>query len=195
LKGHLETVYGQSLTEFFDDWVYNQGYPTYSITAQNWGTGQAKFVVSQTQSDASVDYFEMPVPIRIFGANGQQQDLVLENTNNNQEFIITIPFSITSVSFDPDKHLIAKNSTATLANAILDYNQTISVYPNPTNAVLHIQKPSELEIATVTLFNSLGQMVLKTTSSDLSIESLSNGVYELQLNTNQGVFHKKIIKQ
>lgn len=195
LKGHLETVYGQSLTEFFNDWVYNQGYPTYSITAQNWGTGQAKFVVSQTQSDASVTYFEMPVPVRVFGINGETQDVVLENTNNNQEFIVNIPFSITSVSFDPDKHLIAKNSTATLGNTFVDYSQSITVYPNPTNSILHIQKPSDLSIESVTLYNSLGQMVLKTTSNDLSIENLSNGVYELQLDTNRGEFHKRIIKQ
>ena len=195
LKGHLEAVYGQSLTEFFNDWVYNQGYPTYTITAQNWGTGQVKFTVSQTQSDASVSYFEMPVPVRVFGASGQQQELVLENTINNQEFVVNVPFTITSVSFDPDKHLIAKNSSTTLSNAIVDYNQSISVYPNPTNAVLYIQKPSDLEITTVTFFNSLGQMVLKTSSNNLSIESLPNGVYELELNTNQGEFHKRIIKQ
>jgi len=50
------------LTEFFNDWIYNQGYPSYTITAQNWGPGQARVVVNQTQTDASVSYFEMPVP-------------------------------------------------------------------------------------------------------------------------------------
>lgn len=195
LKAHLETVYGQSLTEFFNDWVYNQGYPIYTITAQNWGTGQAKFVVSQTQSDPSVSFFEMPVPIRIFGTSGQQQDIVLENTSNNQQFIINVPFALTGVSFDPDKHIIAKNSTATLGNSVTEWDQTISVYPNPTNSSVHIQKPADLEIIFVTIFNSLGQMVLKTSSNNLSIESLPTGMYEIQLTTNQGDFHKRIIKQ
>jgi aminopeptidase N len=195
LKGHLEAVYGQSLTEFFNDWVYNQGYPTYTITAQNWGTGQARFVVSQSQSDASVSYFEMPVPVRVYGSNGEQQDIVLENTTNNQEFIINVPFLITSVTFDPDKHLIARNSTATLENSIVEWNQAISVYPNPTNSYIHIQKPSDLEISAVTIFNSLGQIVLKSNTTEVSIEELSAGVYELQLKTNQGNFHKRIIKQ
>lgn len=195
LKGHLEAVYGQSLTEFFNDWVYNQGYPTYTISAQNWGTGQARFVVSQSQSDASVSYFEMPVPVRVYGSNGEQQDIVLENTTNNQEFIINVPFLITSVTFDPDKHLIARNSTATLENSIVEWNQAISVYPNPTNSYIHIQKPSDLEISAVTIFNSLGQIVLKSNTTEVSIEELSAGVYELQLKTNQGNFHKRIIKQ
>lgn len=57
LKSHLEAAdNGNSLTEFFNDWLYNQGYPTYTITAQNWGAGQAKIIVNQTQSHASVSF-------------------------------------------------------------------------------------------------------------------------------------------
>ena len=195
LKSHLETVYGQSLTEFFNDWVYNQGYPTYTITAQNWGSGQARFVVSQSQSDASVSFFEMPVPVRVYGTNGQMQDLVLENTTNNQTFIVNVPFAITAIDFDPDKHIIARNSNATLSNSSMEWSETISVYPNPTTSVLHIQKPTDLEIRSVTFYNSLGQAVLTANSLDLSIEKLPIGIYEIQLSTNQGEFHKRIIKQ
>ncbi len=195
LKSHLETVYGQSLTEFFNDWVYNQGYPTYTITAQNWGSGQARFVVSQSQSDASVSFFEMPVPVRVYGTNGQMQDLVLENTTNNQTFIVNVPFAITAIDFDPDKHIIARNSNATLSNSSMEWSETISVYPNPTTSVLHIQKPTDLEITSVTFYNSLGQAVLTANSLDLSIEKLPIGIYEIQLSTNQGEFHKRIIKQ
>ena len=31
---HLEAVSGLDLTEFFNDWVYKQGYPIYSIQAE-----------------------------------------------------------------------------------------------------------------------------------------------------------------
>ena len=195
LKSHLEAVYGQSLTEFFNDWVYNEGYPTYNITAQNWGSGQAKFTVSQMQSDATVSYFEMPVPVRIYGSNGQAQDIVLENTFNNQEFIINVPFTVSNIDFDPNQHLIARNSSATLQNTTTEWNQTISIFPNPTNSLLHIQKPSDLVIEYVTVYNSLGQMVMKSTQTDFSIEKLPLGVYEIQLTTDKGDFHKRIIKE
>lgn len=59
LKSHLEAAdNGNSLTEFFNDWLYNQGYPTYTITAQNWGTGQVKIIVNQTQSHSSVSFLK-----------------------------------------------------------------------------------------------------------------------------------------
>lgn len=194
-QAHMEAVYGQSLTEFFNDWVYHQGYPTYTITAQNWGSGQAKFVVNQTQSDASVSYFEMPVPVRVHGAGGQVADVVLNNTVNGQQIIVDVPFVVTSVEFDPERHLIAKNSTITLANETFTLDQAIAVYPNPTNAALHIQMPTTTTLEKVTVYNNLGQVVLVETGTDLNVSSLSDGVHYLDIQTNEGVFHKRFIKK
>ncbi len=194
LKSHLETVYGTSLTEFFNDWIYNQGYPSYTITAQNWGAGQGRFTINQAQSDASVSYFEMPVPIRIHGSGGQQQDIVLNNTVNGEVIIKPINFPITSVEFDPDKHLISKNNNILLGNEDFDLEKAICLYPNPANDLVHIQLPTTLTLEKVTIYNNLGQVVLENNAVDFSLSSISSGVYEVQLQTSEGVFHKKIIK-
>ena len=195
LQSHLEAVYGQSLTEFFNDWVYNQGYPTYTITAQNWGAGQAKFMVNQTQSDPSVSYFEMPVPVRIYGAGGQQADIVLDNTYDGEEIIKSVPFTITSVEFDPDKHIIALNSTATLGNQSFNLDKAIAIYPNPSADMVHIQMPSSSTLERVTVYNSLGQKVMENTNLDFSVAGLSTGVHYIDIQTEEGVFHKKFIKK
>jgi aminopeptidase N len=195
LQSHLEAVYGQSLTEFFNDWVYNQGYPTYTITAQNWGAGQAKFVVNQTQSDPSVTYFEMPVPVRIHGAGGQQADIVLNNTFDGEEIIKSVPFTITSVEFDPQRHIIAKNSTATLGNQTFDLDKAIAIYPNPSADMIHIQMPNTSTLEKVIVYNSLGQKVMENTSSDFSVSELSTGVHYIDIQTEEGTFHKKFIKK
>lgn len=194
-QAHMEAVCGQSLTEFFNDWVYHQGYPTYSITAQNWGAGQAKFVVNQTQSDASVSYFEMPVPVRVHGAGGQSADVVLDNTTNGQQIIVDVPFVVNSVEFDPERHLIAKNSTITLANEVYTLDQAIAVYPNPTTAVLHLQMPTTTTLEKVTVYNNLGQVVLEGKGADLTVSSLAAGVHYLDIQTTEGVFHKRFIKK
>jgi aminopeptidase N len=195
LKGHLETVHGESLTEFFNDWIYNQGYPTYAITAQNWGSGQVRFVVNQTQSDPSVSYFEMPVPVRVYGSNGQQQDFILENTSNGQIFIKNVSFPITSFEFDPDAHIISRNSTATLSSEAFEIDKAIVLYPNPTKNKFYIQKPFSVEIQSVTIFNSLGQMVQQSFSSEMDASLLSSGIYAVVIKTTEGTFHKKIIKE
>jgi len=194
LKSHLEAVYGSSLTEFFNDWIYNQGYPSYTITAQNWGAGQGRFTVNQTQSDASVSYFEMPVPVRIHGSGGQQQDIVLNNTINGEVIIQPISFPIASIEFDPDVHLISRNNNISLGNEIFDLEKAISLYPNPANDKVHIQLPTTITLEKATIYNNLGQVVLEKNAIDFSLSSISSGVYEVQLQTSEGVFHKKIIK-
>ena len=195
LKSHLEAVYGQSLTEFFNDWIYNQGFPSYSITAQNWGIGQAKITISQTQSNSSVTYFEMPVPIRLSNDNGQTYDLVLNNTVNNQEFIVNVPFGFTNFEFDPNKNLISRNNTTTLGSATFELEKAIVVYPNPVLDEMHVQLPLDITIKKIQVFNNLGQLVLETTLKDFSVSQLSTGIHIVDIITENGTFHKKIIKK
>jgi aminopeptidase N len=194
LKSHLEAVYGSSLTEFFNDWVFNQGYPTYNITAQNWGSGQAKITVSQTQSHNTVSFFEMPIPIRLTGSGGQTFDTILENTTNNQEFIISVPFPITNAVFDPEKDIISKNNTVALGKENFNLEKAIVLYPNPVSNELHIQIPSNITLEKVIVFNNLGQKIIENNTLNFSVNQLSSGVHFVQIQTTEGTFHKKIIK-
>lgn len=195
LQSHLESLYGSSLQEFFNDWVYNQGYPTYTISGQNWGTGQARFVVNQSQSDPSVSYFEMPIPIRVYGANGQQEDIILNNINDGQEFIVNVPFVITGFDFDPDVHLISLNSTTTLSNDLFSLEQTVVVHPNPTQHLVQIDLPNDVLLQTVEVYNHIGQQLERSFTNTIDLESYSSGVYLLKINTSLGVINKKIIKE
>ncbi|WP_324067215.1 MAG: M1 family aminopeptidase [Flavobacterium sp.] len=195
LKSQLETVHGSSLTEFFNDWIYGQGYPTYTVNAQNWGAGQAKITVSQTQSNASVSFFEMPLEIRLTSAGGLTHDVVVNHTSNAQEFIVPVPFVVTGVTFDPNKHIISRNNVATLANESFDLEQTISVYPNPTTNELHIMMPTTLQLEKVEIYNRLGQLVGQKDANDFSVAELSAGLHLLKITTSEGVIHKNFIKK
>lgn len=195
LKAHLEAVHGSNLDEFFNDWVYNQGYPTYTITAQNWGAGQAKITVNQTQSDPSVTFFEMPLEIRLSGVVGVTHDVVVNNTGNGQEFIVSVPFVVTGVTFDPNKHIISKNNVATLASNSFDLDQIVSVYPNPANDELHLMMPTSVQLEKVEIYNTLGQLVGQKIDHDFSISELASGIHLLKITTSEGVIHKNFIKK
>lgn len=193
-KSHMETAYGGDLTEFFNDWIYNQGYPSYNITAQNWGAGQVKVTVNQTQSNVSVSYFEMPLPLRFTSSTGQTFDTMVDNTFNNQQFIISVPFTINSVAFDVKKDIISKNNTVTLGNETFDLEKAITIYPNPVNNEIHIQMPASIAIEKIRLFNTIGQLVQENDTLDFSVATLPSGVLYIEIETSQGTFHKKIIK-
>ena len=192
----LEEVNGTgSLIEFFNDWVFGLGHPTYTVNAQNTAQGQVKFTVNQLQSDPSVSYFEMPIPVRVFGTSGQQQDYVLNNTFDGQEFFQNVPFQVTSVVFDPNKEIFSENSSATLANSDFEYIlKSITLSPNPTNNVLDIKLPTSVDFKNASIYNAFGQKVLESNSDKLFVSSLSSGVYIMVIETSEGKFDKKFIK-
>lgn len=194
LVAHLEAEHGASLTEFFNDWLYNQGYPTYSVQAQNFGSGQAKIILNQTQSHPSVSFFEMPVEVRLTGSNGQIHDVILNHTFTGQEFIVPVPFLVTGVEFDPNRHIISRNSIATLSNNSFEWEDSIVLYPNPSNDLVSIQMPTNISIEKVSFYNALGQKVMDSEGQNINISSISNGVYLVEIKTNEGIIHKNFIK-
>ena len=73
-----------------------------------------------------------------------------------------------------------------------ELNTDVSIYPNPTSGVLHIQ--SELPIAFATLYNSVGKEIqVKLIGNKLDLSHLSNGVYIVQLSINNHIITKRII--
>ena len=196
LQSHLEAVFGSSLTEFFSDWIYNQGYPIYNITAQNLTGGQLKFVVNQTQSNASVSYFEMPVPVRVFGAGGEEMDLVLNNTANGQIFIENVPFAITSLTFDPENNIISKNSVVTLGGNDFDFDSSVLLYPNPVSNLVSIDFSNNEFVTNATFFNSIGQKIKETTTQKTwDVSSFESGIYFIRVATLEGTKQFKFIKK
>lgn len=195
-KAHMEAVYlgTGSLTEFFNDWIYGQGYPAYNITAYNSGVNEFKITVNQTQSDPSVSYFEMPVPIKLTGAGGASHLVTLNNTTNGEQFTISVPFVVTGMEFDSEKHLISKDNTTALVTDSFEYQNGIVIYPNPTSDILKIKIAANIILENVTISNIIGQIVLEKNSNKIDISSLSSGIYNIEIKTNSGVFYKKVIK-
>lgn len=195
LKTHLETVSGISLTEFLNDWVYGQGYPTYNIQAQNIGAGQVKFVVNQTQSHPSVSFFEMPLPVRVYGNAGQQMDLVLNHTSNGQQFIENVPFVVTDFDFDPKKEIISKNNVTNLSTEEFTMLQELMLYPNPTSDLLRLTVPQGLKIKEVVFYNTIGQKIKTSTETSWNVTDFASGVYFIKVFTDFGVKQIRFIKE
>lgn len=191
---HMETVYGSSLSEFFNDWVYGQGYPKYTISGENFAPGKVRFLISQTQSHPSVSFFEMTLPIRMTSASGQTQDLLLNNTANNQYIIADANFAMSSFAFDVKKDVISKNNVTTLG-LVNQELQSSSFFPNPASTQLSVSLPENINVEKTTIFNALGQKVLSTTNQvSWDVSGFSNGLYLIQMDTDFGVKTGRFLK-
>ncbi len=192
----MEAESGEDLTEFFNDWIYGEGYPSYSVEWNRLNDDEIRIIINQTQSHSSVDYFDVPVPLKIFGNNGEEVDIVLYNTTNGEEFIEEISFDIGLIVFDPDRHIISKNNTVTLGTNEFSIANNISITPNPTKDVIHINKPASVEIERVKIYNVLGKQVKDQSYSKTMITSdLPAGMLFVYFETNYGIIHKSLIKR
>ena len=191
----METASGESLTEFFSDWLYNQGYPSYTIQWNQPSTSQLKVTLSQTQSDASVSYFEAPVPLRVHGTLGESLDIVLNNTTNLETFFNTVNFTVASVEFDPEADLISKNNNVSLSISEPELEAALLIYPNPATHEITIQKPSSIDVSEIRIYNALGQLLYSNNwSSKIDVSTFSSGMLFMQLQTNLGAINKAILK-
>ncbi len=195
---HLETTSGQSLTTFFNQWYYNQGYPSYQVVYSQVGNNLT-VKIDQTQSDPSVTFFEMPVPIRFQDAT-HDTTLVFNHTSSGEIFNATLNFTATTVTFDPELWLISKNNTVLSARDISLDNSFVNVFPNPARDEVVIHIKNTIQVSTLEITDMLGHVVFKNdlnqrlSETKVNLSHISNGIYFLNLETEKGFFKKKLVK-
>lgn len=80
------------------------------------------------------------------------------------------------------------------------FSDNISLFPNPTSSNLNISFPSQLDIKTFNISNSLGQIVqeeaieIKNSSCNILTSDLKNGLYQIHFKTQFGIVTKKFVK-
>ncbi|AFL80768.1 aminopeptidase N [Aequorivita sublithincola DSM 14238] len=193
---NMENASGEDLSEFFNDWIYGEGYPRYTIRWNQANAGSLNVKITQFQSNNSVSFFEVPVPLRILGTQGETLDIVLDNTFNDQTFQPVVPFTVSSVQFDPEHNIISKNNQVILGTDDLAMDQQMVLYPNPTSNVINLHKPDALQVNQVRIYNALGQMLYAEAYSEtIDVSRFSKGILFFQMETTQGVINKTIVKE
>lgn len=207
LKRHLEAQSGQDLTEFFEDWFYGEGYPSYTIDyfpQYNQQNNLVHLTVRQTTSHSSVDFFEMPIPLRFKSNDGRDTTVVLDHRFSGQEFVVELPFEAGEVSFDPDLWLVSANNQVNVilvSTQDLDYlAKQVQIFPNPANDFLTVDvKKLPVKVWQIDIFDTKGSFVMRQQVTNnfetLDVSEFSSGMYLLRLQTDAGTIAKTFIKQ
>jgi aminopeptidase N len=185
LQAHLESSYGFPLNEFFEDWLYGEGYPSYHMAYRI--DGRDIWVrLDQEQSHASVDFFEAKVPIVL--SDGLHYDtLILDHQYSGQEFEIRLSFEPNSVQFDPEQWILsAENSQEQLtATSELELSSPFLLYPNPVENDLMIQWQTPIQKGRYQINSLSGKELLSglCTGSfcQIDVRNLPKGHYVLWL--------------
>ncbi len=136
-----EQVYGSSLSYFFDEWIYGEGFPKYQINWSYESTGNNIYRINLTVDQAIgtiPTFYTMPVEIQITTAAGDTT-LKIFNDEQSQQFTLIVKNKPEFITFDPN-NLILKNLSM-LDTIDLTKPSTFSLeqnYPNPFNPTTKI---------------------------------------------------------
>ncbi|MFC2102953.1 M1 family aminopeptidase [Bacteroidota bacterium] len=204
---NAESVFDSSLDYFFQQWIYGENYPVYSIgwnkSLLSGETYQINLTISQ-EVNSNPSYFTMPVWI---GINTSVGDTIVTLFNNQQ--VQTFQFEVignpVSIIFDPGNWIMDEvHSASNIEDIITPAKYSLKQnYPNPFNPITTIKyQIPELSSVTLTIYDVLGIEVSaivneKKTAGSYEVEFdatiLSSGVYFYRLQAGNFIQTKKMI--
>jgi aminopeptidase N len=199
LIAHMETASGKNLTEFFNDWLYGEGYPIYTINcSRDSVSNNIQVTIDQSQSDSSVSFFKMLVPLEFKSAT-HDTTIVFGDTIQGQQFIVNPGFKPDSIKFDPEMHIVSANDTVIMNIKTYSSLQHILVYPNPVLNILYMRFSGH-QFQHVGVYDIRGRLVFSanklTTQGvlEINMHNLANGIYFLKAYFDDDALVSKIIK-
>lgn len=198
LQQHFEAASGKNLENFFNDWIYGQGYPVYTL---NWGqnANNIGFIqIKQEQSHSSVHFFELNVAVQ-FSGEGKDTVLVFNNQKNNEEYTWQLNFKVDKIQLDPNLWIITKMPTINQYKTVTEEEKVI-ISPNPVTDNLLVRTNTTNGFDRVSIFDMNGRKVnvyadsIKTPNFTLDVKELHQGIYFLMLDSKTDKTIKKFVK-
>jgi aminopeptidase N len=192
----MEQASGKDLTDYFDRYVYKEGWPDI-VTRWNRVIGEGiKLKLVQTTSHESVPFFPVTIQYLAKGAN-RDSLFTIEHTTPNQEAEIYLGFKVTELIYDPNVWLIGKGTV--LETKSSDFSN-VNIFPNPAHNKLGVYLYDK-KIDSVEVIDLQGQLVLsqaiieqKNKVSALDISFLQDGVYFVKVHSGDETVVLKFVK-
>ena len=204
-----EDISDQNLELFFQQWIYEEGYPKYEMSWWHDGNATYKVKIDQIQSGG---LFSMPIDLNFSGSIGPlliDTIIVVENNSLNHLYEISgLNFIVENVTLDPNNWILKEVSYTTNGiDNLLPENVNVQLaYPNPFNSNLklsfYVHPVLGNQNISINVFNINGGLVESLTKkmfqSGFHKESWNAkgkpaGVYLIQLSTDNYVNTQKVI--
>lgn len=185
----LESKSGLDLSEFFTDWFYGEGYPTYNLHYIPIEEGVV-VKLNQSQSHPSVDFYEMPVPIRLVGEESDTL-VILDNFIQDQTYLIPTEFVVEFIEFDPEKWILAKSVSAIDPTLDINDGPPITAFPNPAASEVRFFSTSSMSgVGYLEVYDVNGKLCKReeprggiANGYRLDVDDLESGVYLIRFDS------------
>lgn len=134
-------ITGLPMEDFFNQWIYGNGYPEYKIR-WNYAQGEIWLNMLQNTTEAATPFFNIPVEVKLSFAGGDTT-IRLEYDTRNKAYHFAMPEKVTGVTFDPRHMILGKHFVTEDA----ELGRGIIAYPNPAShawKIINLDEHSEL---------------------------------------------------
>jgi aminopeptidase N len=208
----MEGVSGLNLQRFFDQWVFDQGFPEYTYTWTYEAAGDSFLVhleIDQNQSNAPI--FEMPLRVKVHSTF--DYDFTFDNNQALQTYDFLVPTAPINIILDPDNWVLKKvlqgdNLNEGDNNQLPESVELINIYPNPFNgatSILFNIEGNSQEIR-LSIYDIQGRQIRNLSSNYLSPDqylrqwdgrddgglNVSSGIYLVRLSTSHSSLARMI---
>ncbi len=199
-------------------------YVHYMIGFENTGTANAQNIVVKDMIDTTKYDITSLVPIngsadfttRITNTN--QVEFIFQNINlpfttgsndgyvafkikTKPTLVVGDTFSNTAnIYFDYNAPIVTNTTTTTiaaLANPTFAFSDYFTLSPIPTKGALNITTKQDITISSISIYNTLGQVMLVTSnpSKTIDVSNLTTGSYFIKVITDKGTSSGKFMKE
>jgi aminopeptidase N len=206
-----EQVSGLDLDWFFDEWVFQAGYPKYyyNWTVEPMTPGQYRAIVriNQNNGNNAPAVFHMPLLLK-FTASGSDTTVVMPIATSPQTDTFYVSFAPTSMTIDPNNWVLKRTYLGVEEVAGANAGKPIyRIYPNPFRGQIKLDyNLAQGQAMDVLIYNRAGQMVrnysltpkqnnyLVWDGKDDQGKQVSAGVYFMKLETGHKTYTEKVVK-
>lgn len=202
-KSYYENQTGINLTQFFNQWYYGEGYPTFDVKWNQVGNTFVLKSIQTTSKPTSVPLFITPIEYKISRQSMPDTTIRVNHNQPVEQYQFNLLGTVTGVTVDPKNWLINKtlgpvqdpNLLPSGFEIFMANENRITVYPNPAKDILywHISNNNVI----VELEDILGKLIFseRINSGYYNTKSLPRSTYIFKVYDSTGVmiYTKKIL--
>ena len=195
-KKSVEKTTGIDLTNYFNEWYYGEGYPTYSAKIYQKSDNSSELIITQKTSAPTVTpLFTNPIDIRIRRTNNTDTIIRIAINSNYQKNYFSKELGLKEVvEIDPINYIV--NRVEQFTNNIDTLPENILIFPNPTQDYISIELKNSVD-AVAKILDMNGKIITEKSFSkeiQLDLKSQSNGNYLLIIESDGTILKHKITK-
>lgn len=197
-KAVVEDISGEDFTDFFDQWYFGEGYPTYSIVWNQTEEG-LNMNVTQTASFPSVTpLFKMDMEYRV--ATTELDTVIrLHHDANFTQFTIPLEGEVGAIMVDPNNWVLNKTGSITVGIEETENLAYFSYGPNPAREYLNLYMANSSNTRLdVSILDVTGRVMQASQESGdvikLNIADLPKGSYLIRVLSGEQAYTKRFVK-